>query len=47
MDADQQVFRAGLGILNNNIEIAIVIKESCFDQLIFRLIPPPPAVLLH
>ncbi len=46
-DANQHIFGAGLGVINNDIEIAIIIKNACFNQLVFRFIAAPAAVFFH
>ncbi len=46
-DADQDVFRAGLGVLHDDVEVPIVGKRAGVEQLEFRRPPVAPRVLLH
>ena len=46
-NANEQVFRAGFGVINENVEVAVVIKNAGLNQLVFGLITTAPAVLLH
>ena len=46
-NADQQVFRAGFGVINEDVEVAVVIKDAGLHQLVFGLITATAAVLFH
>src|SRR5262249_25179540 len=43
----QQVVRPALGILNNDVKIAVIIKDAGIEQLELRLVSATAAVLLH
>jgi hypothetical protein len=36
-DLDQDVFRRLLSVFDEYVEIAVLIEDSCVDQLVFRL----------
>ena len=46
-NADEQVFRAGFGVINENVEVTVVIKDSGLHQLVFGLIAAAATVLFH
>ena len=46
-DLHQDVFRTGLGILNKDIEIAVVIEDAGVEELILHLVPGALSVCLH
>src|SRR5262249_31100286 len=40
-DADQNIFRSSFGILDKNIEVAIVIEDASVDQFVFMIFSSP------
>ena len=46
-NTNQNIFRAGLGILDKDVEIAVLIEDARFNQLEFQITPGPPPVFLH
>jgi hypothetical protein len=46
-DADQDVFRAFLGVLEEHVEVSVVIEHAGVDQLVLELLPRPAPVRLH
>ena len=46
-NADQQIFRAGFGVIDKDVEVAVVVKDAGLHQLVFGLITTAAAVLLH
>ena len=43
-DADQHIVNRGLGILHNDIEIAVVVKDPGVDEFVLQGLPIPPPV---
>jgi hypothetical protein len=46
-DPDQQVFGGRFGILHDDIEIAVVIEDTCVDQFIFKRFPRALCICCH
>ena len=45
-DADQEVVGIGLGVLDDDVEVAVVVEDAGVDQLELRLAAAAPRVLL-
>src|SRR5712692_3197920 len=45
-DADQDVLRRGLRVLDGHVEVSPVLEDSRLEQLELALLPAPPAVLV-
>ena len=43
-DLHQDVFRAGLGVLHEDVEVAVVVEDAGVEELVLHLVPRPPAV---
>src|SRR5262245_48789442 len=46
LDTDQNVFSASLGVLDENVEIAVVVEDAGVNQLEFQIALAAPPVLL-
>src|SRR5215471_8379133 len=46
-DANEDIFWIGLGILDRDVEVAILRKNTCVDQFIFRFASPTTTILGH
>ena len=46
-DLDQNVFGEVLGVLHEDVEVAILIEHAGVEQLVLELVPAPAAVRLH
>src|SRR5262245_12216881 len=46
IDADENVFNAGLGIFDEDVEVTVIIKDASIDQFELSLTPATVAVLL-
>ena len=46
-DPHQDVFRTGLGILHEDVEVAVVIEDAGVEEFILHLVPGAPSVRLH
>jgi len=44
-DPDGQVGRVGLGVLHEDVEIAVVVEDACVEQLVFGVVDAAPTVL--
>ena len=45
-DQHQNVFRPGLGVLDEDVEVTVIVEDARVDQFELGLILAPPAVLL-
>ena len=45
-DADEDVFRAFLGIFHEHVKVPVVIEDAGIEQLVFELLPRPSPVRL-
>ena len=46
-DPHQDVFRTGLGVLHEDVEVAVVIEDAGIEQLVLHLLAITPPVRLH
>ena len=46
-DLHQDVFRTGLGVLHEDVEVPVVVEDAGVEQLVLDLVPGTPAVRLH
>ena len=46
-DLHQDVFRTGLGVLHEDVEVAVVLEDAGVEEFILHLVPGAPAVRLH
>ena len=46
-NADEQVFGAGFGVINEDVEVAVVIKDAGLHQLVFGLVAATATVLFQ
>src|SRR5262249_13473040 len=47
LDPDQDIVRRCLRIFHENIEITIVVENTCIDQLEFEITFSPPSIFLY
>ena len=47
LDADQDVVRSGLGVFDEDIEVAVVVEDTGVDQLELEIALAAPAILLE
>ena len=45
-DADQQIIRRGLGVLDENVEVALFVEDAGIAQFEFRLVPAAAPILV-
>ena len=46
-DPDQHVLRGGLGILDDDVEVAVAVEDAGVDELVLELVPRPLAIRRH
>jgi hypothetical protein len=46
-DGDQQIFRSVFCVLHENIEVAVLAKDSAVEQFVLKFVPAVPSVLTY
>jgi hypothetical protein len=46
-DADQDVVRTFLGVLEEHVEVPVVVEDARVEQFVLELLPRPPPIRLH
>src|SRR5690348_6876811 len=47
IDADQNIVGTGFRVFDKNIEVTVIVKEACVDQLKFRVMLAASAIFLE